>query len=156
MREGHKELRKMHDTMVQNLRALKKTMDCVMNRQIVTSMIQAKVDQMTLFTWKDSSKDQVERAPHCDEILRFLKQRATSESSTQRCSKPPPPVKSVTAHIASNPNQSGKCQLCQGERHPFYICPAFKEISLDKKQSSLTAKNACFNCMKVGHRASQC
>ena len=61
----------------------------------------------------------------------------------------------VATHLTTSSFAKG-CQLCPGEKHPLYHCPKFKTMSLEERRSSLSTSNACFNCLKAGHKASQC
>ena len=71
VKEGSgKELRRLHDVLSQHLRALK-TMDCEPSGKFVTSMVEMKLDQTTLFEWQRHTQDQKE-VPHFQALLDFL------------------------------------------------------------------------------------
>ena len=155
------ELRKLHDTMLQNLRALS-TLGQPPDPQFMTSLIQLKLDSTTSFAWREASKDTMKEVPDCEAILKFLDQRARSADDEGTNKKPPhfitPPKKypkNVAAHLATG-STSGNCSLCQAEKHPLYVCPKFKAMPITEKRNTLTLRDACFNCLRTGHRAIQC
>lgn len=92
MKEGSgKELRKLHDVMLQNLRALN-TMEYHTDPQFMTSLIQLKLELVTSFAWGEAGKESVKEIPDYEAILKFLDQRARSVddegTSTRRRSTP--------------------------------------------------------------------
>ena len=126
---SRKELRWLHDTVQQHLRALK-AMGSEPDDHFVTSVIELKFDVDTMFEWQQHSQDKAE-VPSYTEILEFLDLRAqASETSLSSSSKKPPrksdhPVTTFTANSYS----SGNCILCSSECHPLYACPKFKSMS---------------------------
>ena len=62
-----------------------------------------------------------------------------------------------TKNLVAHPNPPyARCVLCTGERHPLYLCDAFKSMSQDEKRSTLRTHNMCFNCLRTGHSAPRC
>ena len=57
-----KELRKLHDTVNQHLRALK-SMDCEPSGKFITSVLELKLDSKTTFEWQQHSQDSMQ-VPH--------------------------------------------------------------------------------------------
>lgn len=130
----------------------------------MTSLIQLKLDATTSFAWREASKDLLKEVPTCEAILKFLDQRARSadDESTKKSynstipgRKPFSALKSVITHLAASYVPS-RCHLCPGERHPIYYCPKFKAMSMAERRSALASENACFNCLRKGHKASRC
>ena len=161
LKEGSgKELRKLHDMMLQNIRA-HDTMGYSTDPKFMTSLIQLKLDATTSFAWREASKELLKEVPACEAILKFLDQRArsaddeASKKSTVPGRKPFPASKAVATHLTTSTVPS-KCHLCPGEKHPLYYCPKFKTMPIVERRSTLTSRNACFNCLKTGHKASQC
>lgn len=167
LREGDgKELRHFHDVLQQHLRALR-TMKTEPDPSFVTSIIELKLDQTTLFEWQKHSQSTVDEVPHYQDILDFLDLRAqaceTLSTSSKRRTATPPLKKSgkdgkVTVHAAVNSDPSRtRCVVCSSsERHPLYACPQFKTMSHDDKRSVLKRNNLCLNCFSSGHYLKQC
>ena len=75
LREGSgKELRCLHDVCSQHLRALK-AMRHEPSGAFITSLIEMKLDQLTMFEWQRHSQNQSD-VPHYAEILEFINLRA--------------------------------------------------------------------------------
>ena len=132
-------MRKLHDNMLQNLHALD-TMGHQPGPSFITSLIQLKLDLTTLFAWKENSKDSVNEISSYKVILHFLDQRARSAdndiynkkiTSSSTPSMKQAISKTVTTYVTSS-MAPGKCQLCHGEKHPLYICPKFKSMTMSE------------------------
>ena len=82
-----RELRRLHDTIQQHLRALK-SLKCEPSGSFLTSVIELKLDVDTLFEWQKHSQAKTE-IPHYDDILEFIDLRAqASETSLPMHKKP--------------------------------------------------------------------
>ena len=78
-----RELRRLHDTVQQHIRALK-AMDCEPSGPSVTEL---KLDTTTMFKWQKHSKDTT-NVPHYQDLLEFINLRAqASETSTSDIKK---------------------------------------------------------------------
>jgi hypothetical protein len=62
-----RELRKLHDVVLQHLRALR-TMKCEPSGPFITSVLELKLDTNTLFEWQKHSQDSSD-VPHFDQLL---------------------------------------------------------------------------------------
>ena len=84
LKDGNgKELRRLHDTVQQHLRALK-AMHYEPSGPFVTSFLEMKLDQDTAFEWQKHSKSKTD-VPHYQELLDFLNLSAqASETSVYR------------------------------------------------------------------------
>lgn len=153
-----KELRHLYDTLQQNLRALK-TMKYEPDSSFITSIIELKLDDTTLFKWQKHSQDKVEEVPDYQDLLEFIDLRAqASESLTGQSKKhsaPKPKVASFTA-MDSEPGVCSQCVICVTERHPLYACSKFKAMTCDEKTSVMKKNKLCQNCLGYGHFAKQC
>ena len=139
-----KELRRLHDTVQQHLRALK-AMGSEPDESFITSVIELKLD----VEWQRHSQDKTEVPSSYSEILEFLDLRAqASETSLSSSSKKPPTKKPFTpvTTLTGKSESMGNCILCNGEQHPLYICPKFKVVSHSDKMSTLRKSNFCINC----------
>ena len=160
-----KELRRLHDTLQQHLRALK-TMKSEPDPFFVTSIIELKLDETTLFEWQKHSQEKVEEVPHYQDLLDFINLRAQASESLAGPSKrqnvpsgkKPAQFGKVTSFAAAN-NESGghgHCVICTSGRHPLYACPRFKAMSRDDRLSTLKKNDLCLNCLGSGHFVKQC
>ena len=152
-----KELRRLHDTVQQHLRALK-AMGSEPDESFITSVIELKLDVDTMFEWQRHSQAKTE-VPSYSEILDFLDLRAqASETSLSSSSKKPPTKKPFTpvTTFTANSEYMGNCILCNPERHPLYICPKFKVMSHSDKMSTLRKSNFCTNCLNGRHAVKDC
>ena len=166
LKEGTgKELRRLHDTVQQHLRALA-SMDYEPSGPFITSMLELKLDTNTMFEWQKFSQGSSD-VPHYKELLEFLNLRAqASEVASTDTKKGPPtdlrvkknwPSKPITSFAASatNPGYSN-CTLCKNKKHPLYACAQFKALSHDKKVSLLKSQDVCTNCLRPGHTFQNC
>lgn len=161
LKDGNgRELRRLHDTVQQHLRALK-AMDCEPSGQFVTSLLELKLDENTMFEWQRSSQERSE-VPHYSELLKFIDMRAQAseaKASTvpvkhfvkQEHKKPASPVKPV--HVAT---PSELCIACKTTKHPLHHCSTFRALPHNDMVSLLKANNLCLNCFKSGHFVRQC
>ncbi len=79
-------MRQLHDTTQQHLHALK-AMKCEPPGSFITSVIELKLDAVTIFEWQKHSQSQTE-VPHYRDLLEFIDLRAqASETSLPMSSK---------------------------------------------------------------------
>ena len=115
LKEGTgKELRRLHDTVQQHLRALA-SMDYEPPGPFITSMLELKLDTNTMFEWQKFSQGSSD-VPHYKELLGFLNLRAqASEVASTDTKKGPPtdlrvknnwPSKLITSFAASATNSA--------------------------------------------------
>ena len=156
LKEGNgKELRRLHDTVQQHLRALK-AMGCAAPGPFITSVLELKLDSSTMFEWQRHSQESTD-VPHYSKLLDFINLRAQASESLPASSsrKPPSSNKSITS-FAANASESSSCIVCKTEKHPLYACPRFKLLSHEQKISTLKSNGNCINCLRPGHFVRQC
>ena len=132
----------------------------------VTSVIELKLDETTLFEWQKHSQKKVEEVPHYQELLDFINLRAQASESlvdpskkhTVPSARKPAQFGKVASFTAVNDESGGRgpCVLCISGRHPLYACPKFKVMSHDDKISTLKKNNLCLNCFGCDHYVKQC
>ena len=159
LKEGSgRELRRLHDTVIQHLRALK-AMGQEPSGSFITSMLELKLDKDTMFEWQRASQGCTE-TPHCDKLLEFLDLRAqASETCATEPRKPfvkKYPSKSIAAFSANASEQITNCTLCKTEKHPMYSCPRFKSLPHEKMLTTVRSGNLCLNCLRPGHISKNC
>ncbi len=163
---GGRELRRLHDVLLQHLRALK-SMKAEPEPSFITSLVELKLDPTTLFEWQKHSQSIVDEVPHYNDLLEFLNLRAqasealsASNPSKKQTSTPgkrlSQPGKVASFAAASAESGRNHCILCTSERHPLYACPKFRVMSHDVKLSTLKQNNLCLNCFSSGHFVKQC
>ena len=169
LRDGNgKELRRLHDTVQQHLRALK-AMGCEPSGPFVTSVLELKLDPNTQFEWQKCSQEQTD-VPHYLKLLEFLDLRAraseTSMTESRRekivhrnespkgTSAPRRPITSYA--VSANTQFPNQCVACNHEKHPLYSCSKFKSLPHAGKVALLKSNNLCLNCLKPGHFLSDC
>ena len=151
LKDGHgRELRRMHDVVNQHLRALK-TMDYDPSGPFITSLLELKLDQSTMFEWQRHSQDSRD-VPHYQRLLEFLDLRAQASESNPNTTRGGKPQQKNT-YIA---NAGELCIACEAGKHPLYTCGTFRTMDHDKKLSLLKENGHCLNCLKPGHFLRQC
>lgn len=160
LKEGSgRELRRLHDTVQQHIRALK-VLGHEPSGPFITSVIELKLDTNTMFEWQKYSHDEGD-VPHYNQLLMFIDHRAqASEASLPPQKKHEPSYKKPvprTAHsYTANTEVGNTCICCKAEKHPLYICQGFKALFHDRKLSFLKSNNICNNCLTKGHSLKNC
>ncbi len=157
-----RELRRLHDTLNQHLRALK-AMKYDPPGHFITSMIELKLDPGTMFEWQKHTQTS-STVPHFDALLEFIDLRAQASESTapelsrkrqyevtsSKRSFPPRSVASLTASLDDS------CAVCKTGKHPAYSCPKFRSLPHDQMMVVLKSKHLCLICLKPGHFVKEC
>lgn len=161
LKEGNgRELRKLHDTLQQHLRALDSS-DSEQFSQFITSLIQLKLDSDTMFEWQKHTQE-MKNVPHYHELLEFIDLRARASesiiSNKPRNAKLDTHSKKPITSFVANSQAPGipRCVSCKTEKHPLYYCPKFKSSSYDERLAIVKANNYCINCLRSGHFVKDC
>ena len=144
-----REIRALHDLVVQHLRALK-SLGHEPSQAFITSLLEMKLDPKTMFEWQRLSQAHTE-VPEYQELLDFLNLRAqAAEASTEkkRVSKP------VNSMVIST--STDNCISCGTEKHQLYSCTKFRSLPHAEKIDLLRSKNYCLNCLRPGHFVRKC
>ena len=158
-----RELRRLHDTTQQHLRALK-AMKKEPSAPFITSLLEMKLDPSTMFEWQKFSQESTD-VPNHAELLEFLNLSAqASETLTTDPRKQVrtgnPLGKRTNTHRSISHNaiveSATICVLCKTEKHPLYTCTRFKSLPHDKMISILRSNDMCLNCLRPGHYSKQC
>lgn len=164
LKDGNgKELRALHDTVQQHVRALK-SMGYEPSGPFITSAIELKLDETTMFEWQSHSQKST-GVPHYQDLLTFLDLRAqateahASNHVPKKLNKPEirrtPGV--ISSHVSGvDTRSSTQCSVCDAGKHPLYACTKFKSMPHEEKMATLKAKRLCSNCLGPGHFWRQC
>ena len=139
-REGTgKELHRLHNVLLQHLRALK-AMGHEPSVTFVTSLIELKLDVNTMFEWQRHSQKHPD-IPEYQELLDFIDLRAQASETSHFERKPknevPRPNKKVHVFnkqfpsytVTTSDKVSNPCSLCKTDKHPLYMCTKFRTLS---------------------------
>ena len=155
------ELRRLHDTAQQHIRALK-TMGHEPDGNFITSFLQLKLDRTTLFEWQKHNQDSTD-VSHYQDLLDFINRRAqaseTLNPETRKSHRSDHPKKHSPFHSATftaRVNGNCTCVVCRTERHASFTCPEFKSMSREKMISTVRSNKLSLNCLKPGHFSKQC
>ena len=144
LKEGNgKELRALHDAEQQHVRALK-SMGYEPSGPFITSALELKLDDTTMFEWQKHSQSS-SSVPHFQDLLDFmnLRAQATESNLPDRSAKRPRPEthhdKKKAGFIGSHAGSidTRACLACEAEKHPFYACPKFRSMPHETKLSTL-------------------
>ena len=172
LKEGNgKELRALHDTVVQHLRALK-TIGHETPSSFITSLLELKLDSTTMFEWQQHSQKHTD-VPNHQELLDFINLRAQASEATSSEKKTPRSTlpnyhtnkpskgsssayKQVSSFTASTQPTERNCPACKSTNHPLYTCNDFRLLSHDNKLALLKTNDYCINCLRPGHFIKNC
>ena len=110
----------------------------------------------------NSTVDKTNKFPS---LLKFLRsQRGAIEYDTASLRVPAGPVKALIHHTTAKEEidikdqrmTQGKCLIHEGGKHSTEQCKVYSSKSIDEKRTLLKEKNACWSCLKVGHRSRVC
>ena len=149
-----KEIRQLHDLVVQHLRA---------HQGIRPWALQA----LYHFTLRDEAgfHDHVwvamTQQEHLDvsdyqillDFLNLRTQAAEASSDKKQSSKPTRQVMSLVSNATPT---DGNCLSCKNERYPLYSCSRFCSLPHADKIDLLKSNNHCLNCLHPGHFVKEC
>lgn len=179
-KESAAQIRKLIDTMLRNIRALKTlgeptdTWDT-----LIIHIIVSKLDSSTEREWElhksNSTNSSVDKKMLLSDLLTFLKDRADFLETVKPSQNKPATIDnnnnthtkkslSVKSHSyvatqkdskRSNNSKRYKCNMC-GSNHPIYSCEEFLNLSLRDKLRIIEEKGLCVNCLRIGHAVNEC
>ena len=119
----------------------------------ITSILELKLNEDTLFKWQRHSHESG-NIPHYQDILDFLHLRVqSSESIKYKVDRRGNPTLQRTSYVASTNNTS---EVCDKGKHPLYTWQQFKLLPYEGKMSILKGNGYCFNCLNKGHLSKHC
>ena len=128
-----------------------------------TSIVAGKLNKRLEEEWLKYSDD-TKKVPEIKTMVEFLKKqlqyipKATiQQSKTEVKSEQSFKRSKASVHPVNLQQESlNSCTSCGGEKHPLYLCPSYKAMTPDQKQSHVRSHNLCFNCLYPGHKIKNC
>ena len=157
LKDGNgKEVRKLHDVINQNARALKAMKQASFD-SMLTAIAEAKMDNNTMREWRKYSRDQKETPPYT-EIVEFLDLHARDTEDIIRDDVRKRPMSIPERRIAKTytTNVNDNCVACKVGKHPLYACKAYQSFPHSKKLMIAKENKLCLNCLRPGHFVKQC
>nr|XP_053606381.1 uncharacterized protein LOC128672900 isoform X2 [Plodia interpunctella] len=173
-------IRKLIDTVLRNLRALKTLEEPVDTWDtLLIYLIVSKLDLATESDWEKHKGTLVlnsSRKLKLDDLLRFLRNKAdmldmisanhnklqskpTNNATNQANNKVHSYVSTNNSNsknkFTSNNNKRHKCPSCNGN-HALYMCYNFLNLSVQDRSLFVDKNNLCRNCLRSGHVLSDC
>lgn len=183
-KESSIQIRKLIDTILKNLRALKILGEPTEYWDtLIIYIVVSKLDSVTEREWeqhfttlKAYNRDSKEKLK-LDHLLQFLKNRAdiletlivshgrSGSQNTTEHKKPYIHTPKIHCNIAANKSVSKSsknarntkylCIKCN-EQHPLYSCQKFLDLDLHNKLILIKDNKLCINCLRSGHTADTC
>lgn len=145
-----KEIRALHDLVVQHLRALK-SLGHEPSQAFITSLLEMKFDSTTMFEWQRHSQGHSD-VPDYQVLLDFLNLRALAAEASSEKKRVSRSVNSLVV----NATPSDSCIACGREKHQLYTCTKFRSLSHTEKIELLRSNHHCLNCLRPGHFVKKC
>ena len=122
-----KEIRALHDFVVQHLRALK-SLGHEPSQAFITSLLEMKLDSTMMFEWQRHSQDHTD-VPEYQELLDFLNLRAQATKVSAEKKRVSKPINSMVVSITP----TNSCISCGIEKHQLYSCAKFRSLPCAEK-----------------------
>ncbi|XP_044573912.1 uncharacterized protein LOC123258071 [Drosophila ananassae] len=120
----------------------------------VIHLLLNKIDPESRRKWVDASR--ASNSPKVEEFFKFLDARC---EEFELCQSDPVPRQGGNNKKTSRAMVTAaltKCVNCNADGHQLSKCPQFIGLSIDQRRSFVKHKSLCFNCLKPGHRSSNC
>ena len=125
----------------------------------VSSVIELKLDQTSMFAWQDYSHDEWKTPPYTT-LLEFSDRRARATENTVRENEQKRPAtipdKRIPSKTSYATNVEKTCIACKSAKHPLYGCRVFETFPHGKKLQLIRDNGLCIKCLKPGHFANRC
>ena len=168
------DLRRLSDSVKRQIDSLKSIKHYEIE-PFLTSFIYNLLPQKLQLLWDQHVKRDRD-VPPISRMLTFLRDHAESLADTQPPSsssnKHPDPVRKTFKqqqqkqasssyktgiHLATpHPSYKWDCLLCQGEKHPLYVCPTWNSHSISQRLGIAKDRGLCNNCLIPGHATTDC
>lgn len=169
-------LRNLIDTILKNLRSLKKLGEPVDSWDtLIIYLVVSKLDKISEREWEQYKSTVLKQSNNSksplkvDELLSFLKDRADMLETLQANQashansnvKKPSQQYSTKVHcnVSTNKPQNHfkkSCSFCNNGYHRLFTCQQFLSTNLDTKLKFVTDNKLCENCLRPGHNVNVC
>ena len=153
-----KELRRLHDTLNQHVRALK-SMKYDSFDTFITAAAELKFNQSAMREWQKFCRD-CESVPPYSALLKFLDLEARGAENTvgdgERRRAVTTPGKKTISRPSYAVNIDETCVGCKKAGHPFNTCKTFQALSHERKMGVVKDNKLCINCLGSGHFVKEC
>lgn len=158
-KESHIFLRKLLDSVLKNMRALKVLGQPTEHWDaLLIYLVCTKLDNNTKCAWEFENKSEF---PTFSELADFLSKRCqlleTTSTDKRIATKPfhKFPDKPQAHHTKSFMSNNIECPICK-QAHGIFHCTKFNNLSPSDKYSEIRRLKICSNCLKSGHFSQQC
>lgn len=150
-KESHSSLRNLSNSFFKNYRSLEALGENVSEwNTILIYILVTKLDTNTKREWEKYSQGKSNLK--VDDFNEFIIQRCQILESldTKACSS-----HGSKSFITTKTNYTPKCPYCK-DGHFIYFCEKFKQLSVPDRIEKTKALNLCTNCLRFGHKLSEC
>ena len=160
---SHEELCMFIDTIEHNVSSMKDAKQYDLGT-FLTSILSHKLSKKLQESWFSFSHEYKE-VPDVSVLLRFLKEKMkitpvtlSSNANSDVKNDSPHHLKKHKnpVHAAQFAHGRNNCSLCRDQKHPLYLCPSFKSVTVEARSAHIKSSNSCFNCLGMGHRTREC
>lgn len=161
-KDNHVVLRKILDTVLKHMRALKALKRPIEHwDNLMLHIVATRLDQTTSREWETT----IERGkiPSFKQLIAFLTQRCRALEASSRdqrssasniSSEKSLQSKKITAHVAT---ANSSCAYYHQETHNIYRCKEFLALQVEQRIKEAKARRICLNCLKsTTHQAKEC
>lgn len=131
---------------------------------ILIHLAKAKLDFNTQRDWEEENKSKpITEMPTLKSFLEFLEERSSVYELIEKNRKPDPqkilqgkkPDRKIMLVTTTASTTAQNCIICK-QKHPFYLCKTFLDMSIEDRVNEVREKRACLNCLETGHYAQVC
>ena len=156
--ETRDELQSLRDMLHTNIRGLR-NMDQFDAGAILTSLTVNKFTKRLRESWLEHTED-TKQVPDVDKLIKFLDRKIQARSSTAETAPVKPllhksEIKSRQFSALHSVQATANCKLCNGDKHPLYFCPAYKDMSVIQRSVPIKNNKCCSNCLIPGHKTKE-
>ncbi|XP_043466286.1 uncharacterized protein LOC122501086 [Leptopilina heterotoma] len=159
-KESAVNIRQLIDNFQMHLRALSALNESVAHwDSILIYVLTSKLDRNTHREWEKSLTGKT--MPKLETLLQFLRNRyQILEASTFDTVNKTQPNSSQSNNNSKKQSLSVThskdfCHFCKGE-HKSFGCEKFQAMSISERRNAVQSAGLCFNCLRKGHRSSEC
>ncbi|XP_018402188.1 PREDICTED: uncharacterized protein LOC108779298 [Cyphomyrmex costatus] len=149
-KDNHVVLRKLLDTVVKHIRALKALKRPIEHwDDLMLHIVTTRLDHATAREWETT----IDRGsiPSFKQLITFLTQRCRALEASSRdqhskiASEKSSQNKKIAAHVVTTKNG---CAYCHLENHSIYKCKDFLALQVDQRIKEAKTRKMCLNCLK--------